>query len=301
MAVRTLAAQEPALALPRVSRRRALLRVARQNPLGVAGLLIVLGFIFLGVFGPYLTPYGPTEIRAGPQLEGPTLAHPFGTNSLGRDMLSRVIAGARISMLIGFAAVGIGVVVGALLGVISGYFGGVIDSLIQRTAEAGAAFPVLILYLTLIAAIGRGVDTIVIAIAIAAVIGGSRVLRSLTIVVKAAPFVEASRAMGATELRILVFHIIPNVIPIVIIVASGAFGTAVLAEAAFSFLGIGVEPGTPSWGIDLQGENLRFATNGKWFLIAFPGAALSLVVLGFNLLGDTMRDVLDPRLRGQLR
>lgn len=302
MAVTTVALpEEQALAVPETRRWQALLRVARQNPLGMAGLVIVLGFVFLGVFGPYIAPYDPRQISTGPQLAGPSLAHPFGTNSLGQDMLSRVIGGARISLLIGLAAVGIGVTGGALMGIVSGYFGGLIDSVIQRTGEAGAAFPVLILYLTLIAAMGRGVDTIVVAIAIGAVIGGSRVLRALTIVVKATPFVEASRAMGATELRILVRHIVPNVIPIVIIIASSAWGGAVLAEAALSFLGIGVEQGTPSWGIDLQGENLRFAANGYWHLVAFPGAALSLVVLGFNLLGDTMRDVLDPRLRGSLR
>lgn len=302
MAVTTVALpEEQALAVPETRRWQALLRVARQNPLGMVGLVIVLGFVFLGVFGPYIAPYDPRQISTGPQLAGPSLAHPFGTNSLGQDMLSRVIGGARISLVIGLAAVGIGVAGGALMGVVSGYFGGVIDSVIQRTGEAGAAFPVLILYLTLIAAMGRGVDTIVVAIALGAVIGGSRILRALTIVVKATPFVEASRAMGATELRILARHIVPNVIPIIIIIASSAWGGAVLAEAALSFLGIGVEQGTPSWGIDLQGENLRFAANGYWHLVAFPGAALSLVVLGFNLLGDTMRDVLDPRLRGSLR
>ena len=293
--------EEAAWTLPEPKRWRTLLRVGRRNPLGVVGLLLVLGFIFLGIFGPYLAPYDPRAPNLADQLEGPSLAHPFGTNSLGQDMLSRGIGGARISLLIGLAAVGIGVTGGALMGVVSGYFGGVIDSFIQRTGEAGAAFPGLILYLTLIAAMGRGVDTIVVAIAIGAVIGGSRVLRALTIVIKTSAFVEASRAMGATEFRILFTHIVPNVIPIVIVVASGAWGAAVLAEAALSFLGIGVEAGTPSWGIDLQGENLRFAANGYWHLVAFPGGALSLVVLGFNLMGDTLRDVLDPRLRGQLR
>lgn len=292
--------EEQAWALPESHRWRGLLRVARRNPLGVIGLFLVLGFIFLGVFGPYLVPNSPTESNLSAQLQAPTLAHPFGTDSLGRDMLSRVLGGARLSMLLGLAAVGLGVTGGAFMGIVSGYFGGVIDSFIQRTGEMGAAFPGLVLYLTLIAALGRGVDTIVIAIAITAVIGGSRILRSLVIVLKTAPFVEASRSMGASELRILFRHIIPNVIPIVIVVASGAWGAAVLAEAALSFLGIGVEPGTPSWGIDLSGENQRFAANGKWWLVAFPGAALSLVVLGFNLMGDTLRDILDPRLRGQL-
>ena len=291
---------DQAVTLREVHRWRALARVARQNPLGVVGLVIVLGFIFAGVFGPYLTPYDPTGIDVTAQLEGPSRAHPFGTNSLGQDVLSRVIGGARISLIIGLAAVGIGVTGGAFMGVISGYFGGVIDSVIQRTGEAGAAFPGLVLYLTLIAAMGRGVDTIIVAIAIGAVIGGSRVLRSLTIVLKTSPFVEASRSMGAPETRILWRHIVPNVIPIIIVIASTALGAAVLAEAALSFLGIGVEPGTPSWGIDLQGENLRFAANGFWHLVVFPGVALSLVVLGFNLFGDTLRDVLDPRLRGSI-
>ena len=302
MATTTIALPgEQAVGFPQRGRWRALARLAKDNPVGVLGLVIVLAFILLGVFGPFLAPYDPRQISAGPQLAGPSLDHPFGTNSLGQDMLSRVIGGARISLLIGLAAVGIGVTGGAFIGVASGYFGGVIDSFIQRTSEAGAAFPGLILYLTLIAAIGRGVDTIVIGIAISALIGGSRVLRALTLVIKTSPFVEAARASGATELRILATHIIPNVIPIAIVIASSALGAAVLAEAALSFLGIGVEPGTPSWGIDLQGRNLDDAKVGNWHLVAFPGAALSLVVLGFNLLGDTLRDVLDPRLRGSLR
>ena len=302
MATTTIALPgEQAVGFPQPGRWRALARLAKDNPVGVLGLVIVLAFILLGVFGPFLAPYDPRQISAGPQLAGPSLDHPFGTNSLGQDMLSRVIGGARISLLIGLAAVGIGVTGGAFIGVASGYFGGVIDSFIQRTGEAGSAFPGLILYLTLIAAMGRGVDTIVVAIAIGAVIGGSRVLRAMTLVLKTSPFVEAARAAGATELRILATHIIPNVIPIAIVIASSALGAAVLAEAALSFLGIGVEQGTPSWGIDLSGENLDWAANGEWHLVAFPGAALSLVVLGFNLLGDTLRDVLDPRLRGSLR
>ena len=286
---------------PETDRWRGLLRVARNNPVGTLGFLLVVAFIVMGTFGPYLTPYSPTGVDASAQLDGPSLAHPLGTNGLGQDMLSRVLAGARLSLVIGAAAVGIGVIGGALIGVISGYFGGVIDSVIQRTGEAGAAFPGLILYLTLIAAIGRGVDTIIIGIAISAIIGGSRVLRSMTLVVKTSPFVEAARSAGATELRILFTHIIPNVMPIIIVLASTALGAAVLAEAALSFLGIGVEPGTPSWGADLQGRNVDDAKVGYWYLVAFPGLALSLVVLGFNLLGDTLRDILDPRLRGSLR
>ena len=300
MATSTVALPEEGWKLPEANRWRSLLLVARRNPLGVIGLILALGFIFLGSIGPYLTPNSPTASNIDALLAGPSLAHPFGTDSLGRDMLSRVIGGARISLLIGGAAVILGVTGGAFLGVVSGYFGGIVDSFIQRTGEMGAAFPGLMLYLMLIAVLGQSPRTIVVAIAIGALIGGSRVLRAMTIVLKTSPFVEASRSMGATEFRILFRHIIPNVIPIIIVVASSALGAAVLAEAALSFLGIGVEPGTPSWGIDLSGENLRFAASGKWWLVAFPGGALSLVVLGFNLLGDTLRDILDPRLRGQL-
>ena len=302
MATTTIALpDEQAVRLPATRRAPGLLRVARHNPLGTIGAMLVLSFILVGAFGPMIAPYNPREVNVDVQLQGPSLDHPMGTNGLGQDVLSRVLTGARLSLVIGAAAVGIGVLGGSLIGVISGYFGGVIDSFIQRTGEAGAAFPGLILYLTLIAALGRGEDTIIIGIAISALIGGSRVLRALTLVLKTSPFVEAARAAGATETRILATHIIPNVIPIAIVIASGALGAAVLAEAALSFLGIGVEPGTPSWGIDLSGRNLEDAKVGNWHLVAFPGLALSLVVLGFNLLGDTLRDVLDPRLRGSIR
>jgi ABC-type dipeptide/oligopeptide/nickel transport system permease subunit len=280
---------------------RGALHVAAANPLGTIGLVLVFSFILVGTFGPFVAPYDPTSVDVNAQLQGPSAEHPLGTNGLGQDVLSRILAGARLSLVIGAAAVCIGVLGGALIGVISGYFGGALDSVIQRTGEAGAAFPGLILYLTLIAALGRGVDTIIIGIAISALIGGSRVMRSITLVLKTSPFVEAARAAGATESRILVTHIIPNVFPIAIVIASSALGAAVLAEAALSFLGIGVEPGTPSWGIDLQGRNLADAKVGHWYLVAFPGIALSLVVLGFNLLGDTLRDILDPRLRGSIR
>ena len=302
MATTTLALpDEHAVQLPSANRVRGALRVAQHNPLGAIGLIIVLSFIITGIVGPMVAPYDPQKTNVEDQLEGPSLHHPFGTTGLGYDVLSRVLAGARLSLIIGSVAVGIGVMGGALLGVVSGYFGGIVDSIIQRTGEAGAAFPGLVLYLTLIAAIGRGVDTIIIGIAISALIGGSRVLRALTLVIKSSTFVEAARAAGANEFRILATHVTPNVFPIVIVIASGALGAAVLAEAALSFLGIGVEPGTPSWGIDLQGNNLRDAQVGHWYLVAFPGAALSLVVLGFNLLGDSLRDILDPRLRGSLR
>ena len=288
-------------ALPERSRLKDLLRTARRNPVGVFGLFIAIGFVVLGVFGPFIAPYDPQVSDVENQFAGPSWAHPFGTDGLGQDILSRTIAGARISLIIASAAVLIGVSGGSMVGIISGYYGGIVDSFIQRTGEAGAAFPGLFLYLMLIAAMGQGVYTIITGIAIFAFIGGSRVLRAIVLVLKQATFVEASRSMGASETRILLRHILPNVLPIIIVVASGAIGGAILAEAALSFLGIGVEPGTPSWGIDLSDNYSIAATLGKWHLIAFSGGAISLVVLGFNLLGDTLRDVLDPRLRGTLK
>jgi len=287
--------------LPRETPRLvALGRLAQRNPLGVLGLVLVLVFVFLGVFGPFLAPEDPRAINTSAQLEGPSLDHPFGTNKLGQDVLSRVIAGARLSFLIGLSAVGIGFMAGALLGMVGGFYGRWLDYLIQRSAESWAAFPSIILYLAFIAAFGKGLRTIVLVIIISALFGGSRVLRAMTMVLKQSDFIEATRALGAGEVRILIRHVIPNLMPIVIVGASSVFGIAVLAEAALSFLGLGVKEGTPSWGIDLSGENLRFA---RFYphLVVFPGIALSLVVLGFNLVGDTLRDILDPRLRGSLR
>lgn len=311
MATTTVALpDDQAFAMPERHTLRALGTMARRNPFGVFGLVIVIAFVVLGavefvaVFftGSYVTPYDPLQSNVGElQFAGPSAAHPFGNDSLGQDVLSRVLAGARISFLIGGAAVGIGVMGGAFMGVVSGYYGGVVDSLIQRTGEAWSAFPGLILYLMLIAAMGRGVDTMIVAISIGVLFGGSRVLRAMTIVVKTSDFVEASRSMGATETRILFTHIIPNVIPIIIVIASSAWGAAILAEAALSFLGIGVEPGTPSWGMDLSDNYRNAASQELWHLVIFSGGAISLVVLGFNLMGDTMRDVLDPRLRGSIR
>lgn len=287
-------------ALPRATPTLiALGRIAQRNPLGVVGLVIVITFVFLGIFGPWLAPEDPRAINTAAQLQGPSWEHPFGTNKLGQDVFSRILAGARLSFIIGLNAVGIGFFAGALLGVVSGFYGRWVDYLIQRSGEAWAAFPAIILYLGFIAAFGPGLKTIILVIIIAALFGGSRVTRSLAMVIKSNDFVEATRSLGAGELRILARHIVPNIMPIVIVGASTVFGVSVLAEAALSFLGLGVAPGTPSWGIDMSGENLRLARHFP-HLVIFPGLAISLVVLGFNLLGDTLRDILDPRLRGTL-
>lgn len=272
-------------------------RLARQHPTGVFGLFVIVGFVVLGVFGPALAPYDPRELRAGPVLQGPSLDHPFGTNALGQDIFSRVIAGARISLIISFSAVFIGGSIGSFLGIVSGYFGRWLDYLIQRSGEAWAAFPSIVFYFMLITAFGQGVKTIILAIAIGALFGGSRVLRSATMVEARSGYVEAARAIGASEVRIFFRHVIPNVLPLTVVLMSTTLGSAILAESALAFLGIGVEPGTPSWGIDMSGENITVARLGYWHVVVFPGIAISLVVLGANLLGDALRDIWDPRLR----
>ncbi len=283
---------------PEVSRRTRVLRFVRRNFIGVIASIIVATFVFLGVFGPSVAPSDPRDIDTTQQLEAPSLEHPFGTNKLGQDVLSRIIAGARVTFLIGLMAVTIGFGTGAALGIVSGYFGRWIDYLIQRSGEAWAAFPQLILYLAFIAAFGPGLKSIAIVIAISAAFGGSRVLRSMALIIRHTDYVEAARSLGATELRLLLRHVVPNVMPLVIVGASGVFAVSVLAEAALSYLGLGVAPGTPSWGMDISGESQTFARSGHWWLVAFPGIVISLVVLGFNLMGDMLRDVLDPRLRG---
>ena len=272
-------------------------RLVRQYPLGLLGLIILIGFVFLGVFGPYLPLADPRALQAGKPLTGPSSHNWFGTNQLGQDVFSRVVNGARVSLEISTASVFLGSAVGAFLGVMAGYYGRWIDYAVQRSGEAFAAFPSLVLYFLLIAAFGRGVNTIILAIGIGALFGGNRVLRGATIIERNKTYVEAARSTGCSEARILIRHVIPNVLPLVIVIMSGTLGAAILAESALAFLGLGVAPGTPSWGIDMSGTNLSVARLGYWHVVVFPGIAISLVVLGANLLGDALRDIWDPRLR----
>jgi ABC-type dipeptide/oligopeptide/nickel transport system permease subunit len=281
----------------RPGRLRRLRRVARQQPLGVFGLVVLLLFVFLGVFGPQISPYNPRELQTGTPLASPSWDHFFGANKLGQDVFSRVIAGARVSLIISSTAVFLGAGVGSFLGILAGYYSRWIDYLVQRSSEAFAAFPGLVFYFLLMAAFGQGMKTIILAIAIGALFGGNRVLRGAAIAQRNALYIEAARSVGCPEWRIFLRHAVPNVLPLVVVVMSGALGGAILWESALSFLGLGLQPGTPSWGIDMSGANLSIARLGYWHVVVFPGIAISLVVLAANLLGDALRDVLDPRLR----
>ncbi|MGE0599512.1 MAG: ABC transporter permease [Dehalococcoidia bacterium] len=270
-------------------------RLARQHPTGVFGLVVLIGFVVLGLFGERLAPYSAEQLAVGSPLQGPSASHPFGTNQLGQDVFSRVMAGARISFIIAFWAVFLGAGAGAFLGILGGYFGRWVDYLVQRSGEAFAAFPGLVLFLMLRTAFGPNLKTIIISIAIGALFGGNRVLRGQTIIESRQVYVEAARAIGCSEWRIFIRHVVPNVLPLVVVIMSGALGAAILAESALAFLGLG--PEEPSWGRDMSGSNLGLARTGYWHVVVFPGIAISLVVLGANLLGDSLRDIWDPRLR----
>ncbi len=274
---------------------RRMARLARQHPAGVFGLVVLVLFVALGLFGEQLSPYPAEELSVGTQLEGPSGAHPFGLNQNGQDVFSRVIEGAHVSFVIAFWAVFLGAGMGAFLGILGGFFGRWLDYLIQRSSEAFAAFPSLVLFLMLRTAFGPTLKTIVVSIAIGALFGGNRVLRGQTIIERNQVYVEAARAVGCSEWRIFLRHVVPNVLPLVVVIMSGALGAAILAESALAFLGLG--PTNVSWGRDMSGGNLAIAQHGYWHVVVFPGMAISLVVLGANLLGDSLRDIWDPRLR----
>ena len=272
-------------------------KLARENPIGAIAFFLVMGFVFLGLFGPMLAPYDPMAIDSSARYLGPSPDHLFGTNKFGQDMFSRILSGARIDLKFGAIVLIFGFVPGATLGVISGHFGRWADYTIQRSSEAWAAFPQLFLLLTFIAAFGPGLKTVELVVAIGALFGGSRLLRAVALIERHKDYVLSARATGATEFRVLRYHVLPNIMPYILIGLSSVFAVAVLAEATLSFLGLGVAPGTPSWGYDLSFAVSNGGNQHLWTVL-IPGIVISVVVLGFNLLGDTLRDVLDPRLRG---
>ncbi len=264
----------------------------RRHLTGVAGvaILVLLGLVALAA--PLIAPSDPLAQDA-PAMEGPSVSHPFGTDLLGRDVFSRVVHGARISLGIGFAAVTIGVLGGCLIGTISAYFSGTTDFILQRLVEVILAFPVLILLLIIVAAVGASVQNVILVIGIVMAPFMSRIVRSVVLAEKELPYIEAARSLGASDIRILFLHLLPSVIPLAGILASIALGGVIMAEAGLSFLGLGVPPPNPSWGADLSGNARTYFEQAPWLAI-FPGLALSLTILGANLLAEAVRDVVDP-------
>jgi len=285
-------------------------RLVKEKPLGFASAIIVLVFFAMAVIGPSIAPFGANELGAGQRLSAPSLGHLMGTDNLGRDVFSRVVYGARVSMTIGFLAVLVSTVIGLTVGVVSGYFGGAIDMLTQRLVDAFIAFPALVFLLAL-AAVFRGhaipvlpksglfsTSNVVLMVSVGLLLGvsSSRIIRSATITVKNSTYMEASRAIGCGHMRMIMVHVLPNVMPPTITLATLGLGTAILIEASLSFLGLGVPPDTPTWGGMLSREARSWMTQAPWMALG-PGIALSLAVFAFNMLGDAMRDLLDPRLR----
>lgn len=290
-----LSAPGPDLARRSRGRLRRLASIARANPLGVFGLAVILVLVVFALFAPLIAPYDPTDFVAAKRLD-PSSAHLFGTDGLGRDMFSRVVYGARVSLIIGCSAVIFGTVVGTVVGIISGYAGGRVDAMLQRTADLMIAFPALLLLLILRQVMGPSMFTLIVAIAIAIVPGVTRVVRGAVLSERNNQYVEAARALGASTPRILFLHIAPNVVALAIVVMTSLLGSAVLAEASLSFLGLGL-PNTVTWGSDINAARNSFPVHIWWAF--FPGAAITLTVLGFSLCGDSLRDIFDPRLRGR--
>jgi ABC-type dipeptide/oligopeptide/nickel transport system permease subunit len=276
---------------------RKLGRLAADNPVGAAASVVVMLFISAGLFGSALAPYDPMALDGTSQFLGPSTAHLFGTDQFGHDIFSRILAGARIDLKFGIIVMILGFIPGVVLGIISGYARGWVDYAIQRSAEAWTAFPQLFLLLTFIAAFGPGLKTVEAVVAIGALFSGSRLLRVVALVEKQKEYVVSARATGASEFRLVWRHVLPNIMPFILVGFSSVFAVAILLEATLSYLGLGVSSGQPSWGNDLS-FNMNNGGTKYPFLVFFPGLTISIVVLGFNLLGDTLRDILDPRLRG---
>ena len=273
-----------------------IVRLLTTKPLGAAGAFVVLGMALLALATPLVAPFDPLEAHFADRFKGPSATYLLGTDNFGRDLLSRIFWGARVSLVVGFGAVALGHTIGAVLGVVSGYAGGTADILFQRFVDAMMAFPRLIMALAIVAVMGPSILNVILAIAIVDMPRTARILRAGGLAVKQTQYVEAVVAIGASPLRIILVHVMPNCLAPYLIVATAGLGQAIVVEASLSFLGLGVPPPLPSWGGMLSGVGREYLQQSPWIAI-FPGVAISLTVYGFNLLGDAIRDVWDPRLR----
>jgi peptide/nickel transport system permease protein len=290
-------AQRAAGALDRVRAwPRAALAFSRRQPLGTLGMAIVLAIAVAGSGAGWFSAYDPTANDFAAMTEAPSWAHPLGTDQLGRDILSRILYGARTALIVGFVSAIVGSLVGLVLGVASAYFGGRIDMAMQRVMDIMMAFPLIIMALAIVAIFGAGVHNVIIAITIPLMPRCARVVRSSALAIRELPYVDAARACGFSHARIILRHMVPNVMAPFLIMVTAFVGQAILAEASLSYLGLGVQEPVPAWGLMLQGGAEEYATTAPWIAV-FPGLAIMLTVFGFNLFGDALRDVLDPKLR----
>jgi peptide/nickel transport system permease protein len=275
-----------------------LIDMIRRQPLASAGGLVVLIMIFASIFANFLSPYDPEAASWINQLSPPSAEYWLGTDAFGRDILTRIIFGARTALLVGFTAAFVGATSGLILGVASAYFGGRFDIICQRLVDIVMAFPLIVLALAVVATLGAGTVNVIIAITIPFIPQCARVVRSSALAIREIPYVDAARALGYSHMRIIMKHMIPNVMAPYLIMLTTFVGQAILLEASLSYLGMGVQEPTPAWGLMLQGGAEEFAESAPWVPI-FPGLAITIAVFGFNLFGDGLRDVLDPRLRSR--
>jgi peptide/nickel transport system permease protein len=272
-------------------------RLFAQKPLGALGGVLLAVMLALAVGAEWVAPYGYDDADIFARLKPSSTAHWLGTDNLGRDVLSRVIHGARVSMAVGFGGVGLGLLGAILVGLLSGYFGGMLDTALQRVVDAFMCFPLLLVALTIMALLGPGLANVILTLGLVLAVRDSRVIRGAVLTVKANLYVEAALALGAPHGAILRRHVLPNIFAPILILATVNLGAVILIEAALSFLGFGVPPPRPSWGGMLSTAGVVHMLRAPW-LAFWPGVALSLAVFSANMLGDALRDVLDPRLRG---
>ena len=290
----------PEAARRRGGLRRALAslgRFARQKPFGAVGAVIILALLVMAVFAEWIAPYSYDQQIPGARLRPPGRDFLLGTDNVSRDIASRIVYGARVTVTVSFATVALGNLLAAAVGITSGYFRGRYDIAVQRVVDAWQAFPFLVIILSLLAVLGPGMLNVILSLSILVAAAASRVIRSATLSVVENQYIEAARALGAGHPRIMLRHILPNVTATIVVISSIGLGGIILAESALSFLGYGVPPPHPSWGSMLSGSGRTYMYLAPWMAI-WPGVAISLVVFAFNMFGDALRDVFDPRLRG---
>lgn len=272
------------------------LRFGRERPLGAAGALIIIAMILAALLADVIAPYDPLETDYAAMLQGLDSNHWFGTDSFGRDVLSRIIYGSRTALWVGFSSSFLGATIGAVIGVASAYFGGRTDLIVQRFMDLLLSFPLIVLALVVVAVLGTGTTNVILAITVPMVPRSALVARSSALSLRQMPFVDAARALGFSHHRIIFRHMLPNVMAPYLIMLTAFLGQAILLEASLSFLGLGVAEPTAAWGLMLRGAAVEFAERAPWMAV-FPGLAISLSVFAFNLFGDSLRDALDPKLR----
>jgi peptide/nickel transport system permease protein len=295
-----IVATEQAETAPRrgaaVGWRAWLARFARRQPLGFVGGVAIVGMVLVALFASVVAPYDPLESSFLDQLKPPSGEHWLGTDPFGRDVLSRLIYGSRTALLVGFVSSFVGCSLGAALGLIGAYFGGKTDLALERVMDVMISFPVIILAVAVVAALGTGVTNVIVAVTIPVVPRVARVIRASGLSLRQMQYIEAARCIGVGDGRIIFRHMLPNVVAPFLILLTAFLGQGILAESSLSFLGLGVAEPTPAWGLMLKGAGVQFMERAPWLALA-PGLAISAAVFAFNLLGDSLRDALDPRLR----